>query len=204
MLWKECKFVEERLRGIARLLDGEKMAGLCREFGIARKTGYKIYRRYKVCGIDGLTDRSRRSYRHANKLPTSIRTDNGAPFACGNALNGLSTLSVWCLCLGIDIEHIKSGHPEQNGRHERMHLMLKNETSKPASDNYRQQQARFDTFIDHYNQEWPYRALQLKVPATCTQNRPDPIRAWANSSIRSMTSPLLSPVATESVTNARK
>jgi putative transposase len=51
--------VEERLRFIARLLDGEKMAGLCREFGIARKTGYKIYRRYKDCGIDGLTDRSR-------------------------------------------------------------------------------------------------------------------------------------------------
>ena len=48
--------MEERLRFIARLLDGEKMAGLCREFGISRKTGYKIYKRYKDCGIDGLTD----------------------------------------------------------------------------------------------------------------------------------------------------
>ena len=72
MPWKECHIVEERLRFIARLLDGEKMAGLCREFGIARKTGYKIYNRYKDCGIDGLTDRSRRPYRHANQLPMQI------------------------------------------------------------------------------------------------------------------------------------
>ncbi len=72
MPWKECHTVEERLRFIARLLDGEKMAGLCREFGISRKTGYKIYSRYKDCGIDGLTDRSRRPYRHANQLPMQI------------------------------------------------------------------------------------------------------------------------------------
>jgi len=59
MPWKECHIMDERLRFIARLLDGEKMAGLCTEFGISRKTGYKIYSRYKGCGIDGLTDRSR-------------------------------------------------------------------------------------------------------------------------------------------------
>ena len=50
MPWKECHVVDERLRFIARRLDGEKMAGLCREFGISRKTGYKIYARYKDCG----------------------------------------------------------------------------------------------------------------------------------------------------------
>jgi putative transposase len=72
MPWKECHIVEERLRFIARLLDGEKISGLCREFGIARKTGYKIFNRYKDCGIDGLTDRSRRPYRHANQLPMQI------------------------------------------------------------------------------------------------------------------------------------
>ena len=72
MPWKECNAVEERLRFIARLLDGEKMAGLCREFGISRKTGYKIYKRYKDCGIDGLTDRSRRPYRQASQLPMQI------------------------------------------------------------------------------------------------------------------------------------
>ena len=72
MPWKECHVVDERLRFIARLLDGEKMAGLCREFGISRKTGYKIYARYKDCGLEGLTDRSRRPYRHANQLPMQI------------------------------------------------------------------------------------------------------------------------------------
>ena len=55
MPWKECQIVEERLRFIARLLDGEKMAGLCREFGISRKTGYKIYNRYKDCGLSRVT-----------------------------------------------------------------------------------------------------------------------------------------------------
>ena len=72
MPWKECHVVEERLRFIARLLDGEKMAGLCREFRISRKTGYKIYDRYQDCGLDGLTDRSRRPYRHANQLPMQV------------------------------------------------------------------------------------------------------------------------------------
>jgi transposase len=69
MPWKECNIVEERLRFIARLLDGEKMAGLCREFGISRKTGYKIYKRYPDCRTDGLTDRSRR----AKALPARAR-----------------------------------------------------------------------------------------------------------------------------------
>jgi putative transposase len=72
MPWKECHVVDERLRFIARLLDGEKMAALCAEFGISRKTGYKIYDRYKDCRLQGLTDRSRRPYRHANQVPMPI------------------------------------------------------------------------------------------------------------------------------------
>jgi len=64
--------MDERLRFVARLLDGEKMAGLCDEFGISRKTGYKIYQRYKNTGATGLTDRSRRPYRHANQLPMAV------------------------------------------------------------------------------------------------------------------------------------
>jgi putative transposase len=64
--------MDERLRFVARLLEGEKMAPLCAEFGIARKTGYKIYDRYKDCGIDALTDRSRRPLRQANRLPAPI------------------------------------------------------------------------------------------------------------------------------------
>src|SRR6185295_4380397 len=74
MPWKVCKPMDERLNFIARLLDGEKMAGLCREFGISRKTGYKILTRYNEIGLDGLTDRSRRPYRHANQLPFQIET----------------------------------------------------------------------------------------------------------------------------------
>ena len=63
MPWKECHVVDERLRFVARLLDGEKMAPLCAEFGISRKTGHKIFTRYKDAGVHGLTDRSRRPYR---------------------------------------------------------------------------------------------------------------------------------------------
>ena len=69
MPWKECHVMDERLRFVARLLEGEKMAPLCAEFGISRKTGYKIFERYKDYGVHGLTDRSRRPYRHANQLP---------------------------------------------------------------------------------------------------------------------------------------
>jgi hypothetical protein len=72
--WKECCKVDERLRFVARLLNGEKMAALCREFDIFRKTGCKTFNRYKDCGLDGLTDRSRRPYRQANRLPLQIET----------------------------------------------------------------------------------------------------------------------------------
>ena len=291
--------MDERLKFIARLLDGDKMSVLCREFGISRKTGYKILKRYNACGLHGLTDRSRRPYRQANQLPVqiekqivrlkrerptwgapkirermrrlfpdihspavstvhavldrhglvkrrgrrrrnkatgtalslgrqpndlwcadykgefkladkrycypltitdhasryviacealhttkevyaftvferafkdfgmpcSIRTDNGVPFASPNALFNLSRLSVWWLRLGIQIERIKPGNPQQNGRHERMHLTLKLETTKPAGDNFLQQQARFDDFVDCFNNERPHQALDMQYPA---------------------------------------
>jgi putative transposase len=301
--------MDERLRFVARLLDGEKMSALCRQFDISRKTGYKIFERYKSCGLDGLTDRSRRPYRHANRLPfqieklivqlkrewpswgapkireklrrsynevqtpaistvhavlfrhglvthgrkrrykakgtalsrpslpndlwcadykgefmladrrycypltisdfasryliscealattqqvyaftvfervftefgmpNAIRTDNGLPFASPNALYGLSKLSVWWLRLGIRIERIKPGHPEQNGRHERMHLTLKKEATKPAARNFLQQQARFDDFIHCYNHERPHQALDMKYPAELYRPSPRPYR----------------------------
>jgi len=301
--------MDERLRFVARLLDGEKMAVLCREFDISRQTGYKIFQRYKDCGIDGLTDRSRRPYRHANRLPIqietlivrlkrdwpswgapkireklrrsynelqtpaistvhavlhrhglvsharkrryraqgtalsrplapndlwcadykgefmladrrycypltisdfasryliscealsttqqmyaftvfervfkefglpqAIRTDNGLPFASPNALYGLSKLSVWWLRLGIRIERIKPGHPEQNGRHERMHLTLKKEATRPAARSFLQQQAKFDDFIHCYNQERPHQALEMKYPAELYRRSARPYR----------------------------
>jgi putative transposase len=290
--------MDERLRFVARLLEGEKMAVLCREFDISRKTGYKLFSRYKDSGVEGLTDRSRRPYRQGCQLPfpienlilqlkreypswgapkirekirrkhseiqlpaistvhavldrhglvnrprrrrykaegtalsrplrpnelwcadykgefrladrrycypltitdaasryllscealsstkskyafpvfervfkdfglpKAIRTDNGVPFASPNSLFGLSKLSVWWLRLGISIERIKPAHPEQNGRHERMHLTLKKEATKPAAKNLIQQQGKFDDFIEEYNQERPHQAIGMKYPA---------------------------------------
>src|SRR6266853_5561099 len=72
MPWKERSVVEERMRFVLKLKDGESMASLCREFGISRVTGYKIYERYKECGLEGLTDRARTPYRYANRLPEQL------------------------------------------------------------------------------------------------------------------------------------
>src|ERR1700728_1720322 len=310
MPWQECCRMDERLKFVARLLEGEKMAVLCREFDISRKTGYKIFSRYKTSGLEGLTDRSRRPYRqgcqlpfqveklilqvksehpswgapkirekirrrlpeirlpaistvhavldrndlvnvyrprqsyrahgtplsrptHPNELwcadykgefmladrrycypltitdaasryliccealsgtgaelaftvferifkefglPQAIRTANGCPFASGRTLFGLSRLSVWWLRLGIGLERIKPGHPQQNGRHERMHLTLKLEATKPAAKNFLQQQARFDDFIDGYNNERPHQALNMQCPAQRYQPSSRPYR----------------------------
>ncbi len=291
--------MDERLRFIARLLDREAMSDVCREFGISRKTGYKIFERYKEHGLEALSDRSRRPVRYANQLPPqvesmivaakqdkphwgarkirellvrrlrsevrvpakstihavlhrhglvkvpgrprhratgtplstgavpnelwcvdfkgefklgngqycypltvtdhasrflllcealestrealavtafeqlfqdrglpqAIRSDNGVPFASPNGLFNLSKLAVWWLRLGIDIERIKPGHPQQNGRHERMHLTLKKETTRPPGQNSLQQQARFDAFTAEFNEERPHEALAMKCPA---------------------------------------
>jgi putative transposase len=92
-------------------------------------------------------------------LPRAIRT-----VASPNSLFNLSKLSVWWLRLGIAIERIKPGHPQQNGRHERMHLTLKLETTKPAARTFLEQQARFDDFIDCHNGERPHQALNVQVP----------------------------------------
>ena len=72
MPWQECHVMDERVRFVARLLEGEKMAPLCAEFGISRKTGYKIFDRYKDCGVQAFNDRARRPHRQANRLPAPI------------------------------------------------------------------------------------------------------------------------------------
>src|SRR6476661_4903030 len=299
MPWKECSVMDERLQFVARRLAGEAMVELCREFGISRKTGYKIFDRYQESGLEALTDRSRRPWRYGNQLPqqvesailtlkrekphwgarkirerllrrfscevrvparstihavldryglvqrrgrrrhhaqgtplslgqkpnelwctdykgefllgnkkycylltvtdhasrylllcealestwqalaftafarlfkerglpTSIRSDNGVPFASPNSLFHLSKLSVWWLRLGITIERIQPGHPQQNGRHERMHLTLKQQATRPAGANILQQQGKFDAFVEEFNAERPHEALGMKCPA---------------------------------------
>ena len=299
MPWRESSVMEERLRFVARLLEGERMSDVCREFGISRKTGYKIFNRYKEQGLDALCDRSRRPVRYANQLPepverlivdlkrkkphwgarkirellvrkldgdvrvpakstvhavldrhglvkrarrrrhkaegtplspgrvpnqlwcadfkgefrlgtgrycypltvsdhasrylllvealestreapvvtafqrlfaerglpVAIRSDNGLPFASPNGLYNLSRLSVWWLRLGIRIERIKPGKPQQNGRHERMHLTLKREATRPPGSNILQQQAKFDAFVEEFNALRPHEALDMACPA---------------------------------------
>ncbi len=299
MPWNETSVMDERLRFVARLLEGEAMTDVCRDFGISRKTGYKIYNRYKEHGLEALTDRSRRPVRYANQLPQqveslivtlkqdkphwgarkirellvrrlagdvrvpakstihavldrhdlvrrarrrrnratgtalsagiapndlwcadykgefqlgnrrwcypltvtdhasrfvllcealeatredlaftaferlfaerglplAVRSDNGVPFASPNALFNLSKLSVWWPRLGIAIERIKPGRPQQNGRHERMHLTLKKEATRPPGGNALQQQQRFDDFVREFNHDRPHEALAMKCPA---------------------------------------
>jgi transposase InsO family protein len=300
--------MDERLRFVARLLEGEAMTTVCREFGISRKTGYKIFERYKEHGLEALTDRSRRPVRYANQLPApleslivtfkrekphwgarkirellvrrlpgdvrvpakstihavlhrqglvkvpgrprpratgtplspglqpndlwcadfkgefklgnghycypltvtdhasrylllcealqstredlaltafehlfrerglpqAIRSDNGVPFASPNALFNLSKLAVWWLRLGITIERIRPGHPQENGRHERLHLTLKQQTTRPPGLNSLQQQACFDAFLAEFNTERPHEALAMRCPAQVYTPSPTP------------------------------
>lgn len=98
-------------------------------------------------------------------LPRAIRTDNGPPFA-SVALGGLSQLAVWLIKLGIRPERIETGHPEQNGRHERMHRTLKEETTMPPQEDLRKQQQSFDRFAQEYNHRRPHEALGQKPPAS--------------------------------------
>jgi transposase InsO family protein len=99
-------------------------------------------------------------------MPQAIRTDNGAPFA-SRALRGWSRLSVWLIKLGIVPERIQPAHPEQNGRHERLHLTLQQETMSPMAANRRAQQRQFDQFRREYNQQRPHEALGMRTPDSC-------------------------------------
>lgn len=98
-------------------------------------------------------------------LPRIIRTDNGAPFAT-TAIGRLSRLSVWWIRLGIFPELIQPGRPSQNGRHERMHKTLKQETTRPPAKTMRGQQLRFNQFIDEFNNVRPHEALDDETPAS--------------------------------------
>lgn len=297
MPWKETCHVHERMLFVVRLEKGERMTDLCREFGISRKTGYKILARYTEQSVVGLYDvksapahiphrtsaevvdrvvalrtkhptwgprklrvwllehekircpaastigellkkrgllQPRRRRRRvdasidalstptqANDLwcidfkgqfkmsngnycypltvtdahsrfllvcegmdridgelvwvqleqafrrygvPLAIRSDNGSPFA-SRGLCGISKLSARWLALGVKHERIEPGHPEQNGRHERMHRTLKAETTRPAAKSMLAQQERFDRFGEIYNQQRPHEALEQTPPA---------------------------------------
>jgi len=104
-------------------------------------------------------------------LPAAIRTDNGAPFA-SSAVGGLSRLAVWWTKLGIAQERIQAGHPEQNGRHERMHRTLKQEV--PTAEDWRSQQRELDRFRHDFNHVRPHEALDMQTPARVYEPSPRP------------------------------
>jgi len=148
-------------KGWFRTADGERIDPL---------TISDAYSRYllRCQGVEKTdTPRTRAIFEAAFReygMPRAIRTDNGAPFA-SSAVGGLSRLAVWWMKLGIVPERIEAGHPEQNGRHERMHRTLKQETAQPAAANRRAQQRAFDRFREEYNEQRPHQALGMQTPA---------------------------------------
>ncbi len=98
-------------------------------------------------------------------VPARMRSDNGVPFAT-TAPGGLSPLAIWWIKLGIVLERITPGHPEQNGAHERMHRTLKDETTKPPERDLASQQVRFDRFRREFNEVRPHEALDQRTPAS--------------------------------------
>jgi len=125
-----------------------------------------------VLRCDALLDRTyestRRRFARAFAdygLPVRIRSDNGGPFA-SIGVGRLSRLAVWWLRLGIALERIAPGHPEQNGSHEQFHRVLKAETARPPAGHARAQQRRFDRFCAEYNHERPHEALENETPAS--------------------------------------
>lgn len=125
---------------------------------------------------DGVAPVCERLFRE-HGLPKALRMDNGPPFASSGA-GGLTRLAVSWIKLGIRLERIDPGCPQQNGRHERMHRTLKADTSKPPAESAAEQQARFDRFRRIFNEERPHEALGQVTPASCYRaaDRPYPDR----------------------------
>jgi putative transposase len=127
-----------------------------------------------------------------NGYPAVIRVDNGSPFGTTGPA-GLSRLSAWWTALGIRVEFIAPGHPEQNGAHEQMHRVLKAETTRPASCHRRAQQRRTDRWVRIYNWVRPHEALEQRAPAEVYRPQPGPLRSaqlsygkgWAVRKVRS-------------------
>jgi transposase InsO family protein len=124
---------------------------------IIRCTGFE-----SIAGLD-VRRSMERSFRQYG-LPDGIRSDGGTPFY-SNGNIGLSSISVWWLRLGIALRRIQPGHPEQNGRHERMHRDLKAHTTRPPGGDLRDQQRSFDQFRSFFNNVRPHEGLDQQTPA---------------------------------------
>jgi transposase InsO family protein len=128
------------------------------------------YSRFILCceGMGAIADEAARAHClevfATHGLPTVMRSDNGVPFA-SSGLAGLTKLSVLWLRLGIQLERTRPAHPQDNGRHERMHRTLKQATARPARANLLQQQEQFDAFVAEFNGQRPHEALGMRPPA---------------------------------------
>jgi transposase InsO family protein len=137
-------------------------------------TRYLIETHITTVSIEGAKSAFTRAF-SAYGLPLSIRCDSGTPFGSQGA-GGLTRLSVWWLKLGIEPHFIRPASPQENGRHERMHRTLKEQTSSPPAADAAEQQARFDAFRRHYNEERPHEALGKSRRANSTRPRRAPCR----------------------------
>jgi transposase InsO family protein len=157
-------------KGWLRSGDGERIDPLT----IADSSSRYLLRCQAVDKTD--TERVRAIFEAAFReygMPAAMRTDNGPPFAsCAPA--GLSRLSVWWIRLGIRAQRIQAGHPEQNGRHERMHRTLKEATASPPAANRRAQQRAFDRFRQEYNELRPHQGLGMRTPGSVYRSSPRP------------------------------
>ena len=164
-------------KGWFRTLNGDRCDPLTITDSYSR---YLIETKITSPTIDGVKPVFEASFR-AYGLPRAIRCDNGAPFGSTGA-GGLTRLSAWWLRLGVEPHFIQPASPQENGRHERFHRTLKRQTSRPPARTLVEQQARFDAFRRHYNEERPHEALDQTPPARC----------WAPSA-RPMPEPLPTP-----------
>jgi putative transposase len=98
-------------------------------------------------------------------MPAAIRVDNGQPWVAPKGAIGITRLAVWIMKADVALERIDPGKPQQNGRHERFHLTLQQDTARPPAMNMRAQQLRFDSFQRKYNEERPHEALRQRPPA---------------------------------------
>lgn len=157
-------------KGWFRTADGRRIDPLTISDSYSR---YLIEVRIAAPTIEGVCPVFERTFR-ANGLPRAIRCDNGAPFGSTGA-GGLTKLSAWWLRLGIDVHFIPPASPQDNGRHERMHRTLKEQTTRPAAATARQQQARFDRFRHHFNIERPHEAHEQTPPSWHWSPSPRPM-----------------------------
>ena len=151
--------MEHRLQGLVPHRDGSRIDPLTMTDSHSR---FLIDVRIVRPTIEGSQPVFAAAFR-AHGLPLAIRCDNGAPFGSRGA-GGLTRLSAWWLKLGIAPHFIQPASPQENGRHERMHRTLKAQTSRPPAANAAEQQARFDAFRRHYNEERPHEALGQRLP----------------------------------------